>query len=56
MIEGAVERLFHPGIDLNGLALEQFIDHPSTISTVEAFSKGFSGLEGFIHDRMTVHH
>jgi len=56
MIEGAVERLFHPGIDLNGLALEQFIDHPSTISTVAAFSKGFTGFEGFIHDRMTVHH
>jgi transaldolase len=42
--------------DPNGLELEQFNDHPSTVSTVEAFSKGFTGLEGFIHDRMTVHH
>jgi hypothetical protein len=42
--------------DPNGLELEQFNDHPSTVSTVEAFSKGFAGLEGFIHDRMTVHH
>jgi transaldolase len=41
--------------DPNGLELEQFNDHPSTISTVEAFSKGFTGLEGFIHDRMTIH-
>jgi transaldolase len=42
--------------DPNGLELEQFNDHPSTVSTVEAFSKGFTGLDGFIHDRMTVHH
>jgi len=40
--------------DPNGLALEQFNDHPSTISTVAAFSKGFTGLEGFIRDRMTA--
>jgi transaldolase len=39
--------------DPNGLELEQFNDHPSTLSTVEDFSKGFYGLEGFIHDRMT---
>ncbi len=38
--------------DPNGLELEQFNDHPSTLSTVETFSKGFTGLEGFIHDRM----
>lgn len=42
--------------DPNGLALEQFNDHPSTVSTVEAFSKGFTGLEGFIHDRMAAFH
>jgi transaldolase len=41
--------------DPNGLDLEQFNDHPSTISTVETFSKGFTGLEGFIRDRMTAH-
>jgi transaldolase len=40
--------------DPNGLELEQFNDHPSTISTVETFSKGFTGLEGFIRDRMPV--
>ncbi|MFZ2098833.1 MAG: transaldolase family protein [Anaerolineales bacterium] len=40
--------------DPNGLDLEQFNDHPSTLSTVEAFSKGFTGLEGFIRDRMTA--
>jgi transaldolase len=40
--------------DPNGMALEQFNDHPSTISTVEAFSKGFTGLEGFIRDRMKI--
>jgi transaldolase len=40
--------------DPNGLDLEQFNSHPSTISTVETFSKGFTGLEGFISDRMTA--
>ena len=42
--------------DPNGLALEQFNDHPATVSTVEAFSKGFAGLEGFIGERMTARH
>ncbi len=42
--------------DPNGLSLEQFNDHPSTVSTVEAFSKGFAGLEGFIGERMAAHH
>lgn len=42
--------------DPNGLDLEQFNDHPSTISTVETFSKGFTGLEGFIRDRMAERH
>ena len=42
--------------DPNGLALEQFNAHPSTVSTVEAFSKGFTGLEGFIEERMTTRH
>ncbi len=42
--------------DPNGLELEQFNDHPSTVSTVEAFSKGFTGLEGFIRGRMSVQH
>ncbi len=40
--------------DPNGLSLEQFNDHPSTIATVEAFSKGFAGLEGFVSERMTA--
>ncbi|MCQ3936276.1 MAG: hypothetical protein DPW18_04425 [Chloroflexi bacterium] len=42
--------------DPNGLALEQFNSHPSTISTIEAFSKGFAGLEGFIAERMNIRH
>ena len=42
--------------DPNGLALEQFNDHPSTISTVETFSKGFTGLESYITERMTNRH
>jgi transaldolase len=37
--------------DPNGLELEQFNTHPSTISTVEAFSKAFDGLEGFVQSR-----
>jgi transaldolase len=40
--------------DPNGLALEQFNDHPATISTVEAFSQGFSGLENYIAQRMNL--
>jgi transaldolase len=42
--------------DPNGLSLEQFNDHPSTISTVEAFSKGFTGLEAYIEERMAKRH
>lgn len=34
--------------DPNGMPLEQFNSHPATISTIEAFSKGFSSLEGFV--------
>ena len=37
--------------DPNGLALEQFNDHPATVSTVEAFSKGSLGLENFVRER-----
>jgi transaldolase len=42
--------------DPNGLALEQFNDHPATISTIEAFSKGFAGLEAYIGERMMHRH
>ena len=42
--------------DPNGLALEQFNDHPATVSTVEAFSKGFTGLEAYIKERMAKRH
>ncbi len=42
--------------DPNGLALEQFNSHPSTISTVETFSKGFAGLEEFIGRHAVVYH
>ncbi len=38
--------------DPNGLELEQFNDHPSTISTVENFSKGFAGVDEYIAKRM----
>ncbi len=38
--------------DPNGLELEQFNDHPSTIDTVKAFSKGFSGLEEYVRERI----
>jgi transaldolase len=37
--------------DPNGLEVDQFNTHPSTISTVQAFSKGFTGLEGFVAQR-----
>ena len=40
--------------DPNGLDMEQFNDHPATVSTVQAFSKGFSGLEAYISDRLKV--
>ena len=40
--------------DPNGLELEQFDDHPATLETVQAFSKGFSSLEAFIRERMPV--
>lgn len=40
--------------DPNGLALEQFNTHPSTVSTVETFSIGFVGLETFIGKRMAA--
>lgn len=42
--------------DPNGLALEQFNAHPSTVSTIENFKKGFAGLEKFIGERMTSRH
>lgn len=40
--------------DPNGLELEQFNDHPSTIDTVKAFSKGFSGLEEYVSERIAA--
>jgi transaldolase len=40
--------------DPNGLELEQFNTHPSTISTVEAFGKAFDGLEGFVRQRKSM--
>ncbi len=41
--------------DPNGLSLEQFNTHPSTISTIANFSKGFAGLEKFISERTLVY-
>jgi transaldolase len=40
--------------DPNGMEIDQFNTHPSTIATVEAFSKGFDGLEGFVQQRMAL--
>lgn len=40
--------------DPNGQAFEQFNDHPSTVSTITAFSKGFEGVEGFINQRLAL--
>lgn len=40
--------------DPNGMALEQFNDHPSTIYTVNTFSKASSGLEEFVAARMAI--
>ncbi|MFZ3150923.1 MAG: hypothetical protein WA116_04480 [Anaerolineaceae bacterium] len=34
------------------MELDQFNTHPATIDTIGAFSKGFSGLEGFVEQRM----
>ncbi len=38
--------------DPNGMPIEQFNTHPATVNTVEAFSKGFSSLEGFVGEHM----
>jgi transaldolase len=35
-------------LDPNGLALEQFNDHPSTLYTVEGFSRASAGLEEYV--------
>jgi len=40
--------------DPNGMEIDQFNTHPSTIATVEAFSKGFDGVEGFVQQRMAL--
>jgi transaldolase len=40
--------------DPNGLALEQFNDHPATVYTAEAFAKACVGCEGYVGERMAV--
>ncbi|MBN1147079.1 MAG: hypothetical protein JXA78_07475 [Anaerolineales bacterium] len=40
--------------DPNGLELEQFNSHPAVVNTVQAFSKGSLGLEGFVGERMAL--
>jgi len=40
--------------DPNGLALEQFNDHPATIYTAEAFSKACVGLEAYVSKRLVL--
>jgi transaldolase len=39
--------------DPNGLANEQFNDHPATIDTLRAFSRGSQGLEAYVAERMS---
>ncbi|OQY26198.1 MAG: hypothetical protein B6I38_11695 [Anaerolineaceae bacterium 4572_5.1] len=38
--------------DPNGLALEQFNDHPATLYTVKGFSEAAAGLEEYVGQRM----
>nr|HID15135.1 transaldolase [Anaerolineae bacterium] len=40
--------------DPNGLALEQFNTHPSTLYTIEQFSKAADGLEEYVGQRMAL--
>ncbi|MES0359948.1 MAG: transaldolase family protein [Anaerolineales bacterium] len=40
--------------DENGMEIDQFNDHPATITTAEAFSKASIGLEGYVGERMAV--
>jgi hypothetical protein len=40
--------------DPNGLALEQFNDHPATQYTAVSFSKAATGLEEYVGQRMAV--
>ncbi len=40
--------------DPNGLALEQFNDHPATLYTVEGFSNAAAGLEEYVGRRLAV--
>jgi len=45
-----VLQAYHP----NGLSPEEFIDHPSTVDTIAAFSKGAQGLEEYLAQRRTI--
>ena len=40
--------------DPNGMEIDQFNLHPATIDTVNAFSKAFTGLEGFVQERIEL--
>ena len=40
--------------DPNGLALEQFNDHPATVYTVDAFSRATVGLEEYVGQRVAL--
>jgi transaldolase len=40
--------------DENGMEIDQFNDHPATITTADAFSKASIGLEGYVGERMAV--
>lgn len=40
--------------DENGMEVDQFNQHPSTIATAAAFAQGSAGLENYVGTRMTV--
>ena len=40
--------------DPNGLALEQFNDHPATLYTAAGFSKACVGLEAYVGERLAL--
>lgn len=40
--------------DENGMEIDQFIYHPATVATAEAFSKASIGLQEYVGDRLAV--
>lgn len=40
--------------DPNGMEIDQFNTHPSTVATVDTFTQAFTGLEDFVQQRMNL--